>query len=136
MYRDCTHTRENHITHVPRQAYIHMYYRSIFPVFSNAGLSCLLVFKTRLSTDQNKAPMKKKHRSEESTDDRHGKDRAEQTKARVEQVRREVELLYKQVDQAPPDCSTPSSAKTLFLKASGYQKSSLSCCIQIKKKHR
>jgi hypothetical protein len=48
--------------------------------------------------------MKKKHRSEESTDDRHGKDRAEQTKARVEQVRREVELLYEQADQAPPDC--------------------------------
>jgi proline racemase len=77
--------------------------------------------------------MKKNHRSEESTDDRHGKDRAEQTKARAEQVRREVELLYKQADQAPPDCGTPCSAETLSLKASGYHKSSLSCCIQIKK---
>jgi hypothetical protein len=35
-------------------------------------------------------------------EDRHGKDRVAQTKARAEQVRREVELLYEQADQAPP----------------------------------
>jgi hypothetical protein len=34
-------------------------------------------------------------------EDRHGKDRVAQTKARAEQVRREVELLYEQADQAP-----------------------------------
>jgi hypothetical protein len=33
---------------------------------------------------------------------RQGKDRVAQTKARAEQVRREVELLYEQADQAPP----------------------------------
>jgi hypothetical protein len=35
-------------------------------------------------------------------EDRHGKDRVAQTKARAEQIRREVELLYEQADQAPP----------------------------------
>jgi hypothetical protein len=34
-------------------------------------------------------------------EDRHGKDRVAQTKARAEEVRREVEFLYKQADQAP-----------------------------------
>jgi hypothetical protein len=98
-----------------------------------SSIETLSLKARKKNTDQNKAPMKKKHRPEESIDDRHGKDRTEQTKARVEQVRREVELLYEQADQAPPDCSTPSSAETSSLKASGYHKSSLSCCIQIKK---
>jgi ribosomal protein L17 len=34
--------------------------------------------------------------------DIHGQDKVAQTKARAEQVRREVELLYEQADQEPP----------------------------------
>jgi hypothetical protein len=36
-------------------------------------------------------------------EDRHGRDKTAQTKARAAQIRREVELLYEQADQAPPN---------------------------------
>ena len=38
-------------------------------------------------------------------EDRHGRDKTTQTRVRAEQIRREVELLYEQADQAPPNYS-------------------------------
>jgi hypothetical protein len=36
-------------------------------------------------------------------EDRHGRDKTAQTRAKAAQIRREVELLYEQADQAPPN---------------------------------
>jgi uncharacterized membrane protein YccC len=36
-------------------------------------------------------------------EDRHGRDKTTQTRARAAHIRREVELLYEQADQAPPN---------------------------------
>jgi type IV secretory pathway VirJ component len=36
-------------------------------------------------------------------EDMHGRDKTAQTRARAAQIRREVELLYEQADQAPPN---------------------------------
>jgi hypothetical protein len=39
----------------------------------------------------------------QQNEDHHGKDKAAQTKARMEQLHREVELLYEKADEAPPE---------------------------------
>jgi phage-related protein len=59
------------------------------------GPNTSTLFTLLLYPDQEKAQIRRKH------DERHGRDKAERTKASAEQVRREVKLLYKQADQMP-----------------------------------